>query len=202
MICCVGPQSPPRQNLYRSLETVARRKVRDLLVGYNLLISSKPFRRLGHFIAPQLFASFLLLGCTTISEPSPASVVETSTDIASTLRADGRFNQFLTALDDAGLTELLETDGPFSIFVPFDDANASSTFSEAPRYIAPGALMIEDLHGVSGRLFTLTGDSLPFDGHAESGRPGLTIAGRAQVIQANIAATNGVIHVVDGRLLP
>jgi len=123
---------------------------------------------------------------------------------------NGSFETLVQALEAAELVETLSGDGPFTVFAPTDEA-----FSKLPE----GAL--EDLlndrerltrvlthHVVDGRVTaeqvmkmssaeTLAGDALPIRVEGES-----VHVGDATVVQADVMASNGVIHVIDTVLLP
>ena len=121
----------------------------------------------------------------------------------------GSFSTLLTALDAASLTEVLEGDGPFTVFAPTDEA-----FAALPAGALEGLLANPDqlaavltLHVVSGEamaadVITLTevttvgGTVLPIDTET-----GVSVGG-ATVVVADVDAANGVIHVIDRVILP
>lgn len=130
-------------------------------------------------------------------------------DMVQTAEYHGSFNTLLTALEAANLTSTLKGGGPFTLFAPTDEA-----FDKLPDGVLPGLLAnvtaltdVLTYHVASGRLFvadlvsmgsitTLQGGILTVgtDG-------GITING-ANIIQADIVASNGVIQVIDEVLLP
>lgn len=131
-------------------------------------------------------------------------------DIVETAVADGHFKTLAKALTAAGLVDTLKGKGPFTVFAPTDEA-----FAKLPK----GALesLLKDkkkltavltYHVVAGKVMaadvtklttakTVNGASLKI---ATKGGA-VTIDG-AKVTQADIEATNGVIHVVDTVLMP
>ena len=136
------------------------------------------------------------------AKPSLVEVV-VSTDALSTLE---------TAVKEAGLVEALSGEGPFTVFAPTDDA-----FGALPEGTVAGLLEEESketlkgiltYHVVAGKLNaadlsdgqvleTLAGKSLTV-----SGKDGAVMVGGATVVAADVAAANGVAHVIDGVLLP
>ena len=130
-------------------------------------------------------------------------------DILEAARNAGSFKTLLAAIEAAGLSETLRGDGPFTVFAPTDEA-----FSRLPA----GALeaLLKDkaklksvltYHVVSGRVLaadvaklkearTVQGQSLKID--ATSG----VKVDDAQVVKADVGASNGVIHVIDAVLMP
>ena len=151
------------------------------------------------------FATFGLGACDdedTI-EPQPGTIVEVA-------RAAGSFNTLLAALDAAGLTATLDGSGPFTVFAPTDaafDALPAGTVEallQDPQTLAS----ILTYHVVSGRVeaaqvvnlnsaTTLNGAAVTIsvDG-------GVVRVDDATVVQTDIQASNGVIHVIDAVILP
>jgi len=121
--------------------------------------------------------------------------------VVAIVRGAGEFGTLLTALDAAGLTGLLEGDGPYTLFAPTDAA-----FKKLP----PGAL--QELLGDKAKLVAL----LKY--HVVPGRVSAaeilqsqelkTASGQLlptknlSVIRADIPARNGMIQVLDTVLLP
>ncbi|MEL6406909.1 MAG: ABC transporter substrate-binding protein [Chloroflexota bacterium] len=130
------------------------------------------------------------------------------------LRADGRFNTLLTAVEAAGQVPLLNTLGPYTIFAPTDDAFAalppgmmdglmSSTISlqaVLSYHILDGAFMAEDVVASDGAgLQTLyPAGSLAVSVTAD----GVTLNETVNIIETDHMAANGVVHVIDAVLVP
>lgn len=138
------------------------------------------------------------------------STAPQATDIVSTAKAAGSFGRLTAALDATGLTAALKGSGPLTVFAPTDVAFAAFEASN-PGVLA--SLSNEQLSGilkyhvvasnvasndlVSGSLIeTLNGARAAVDLGS-----GAMIAG-AKVTEADIAASNGTIHVVDKIMLP
>lgn len=123
-----------------------------------------------------------------------------------------RFNTLLTALDEAGLLETLEGEGPYTLFAPTDDA--FRTFSTARleallkpenrdqlrrllrHHLVEGNFVADELAQRSP-VTTLAGSRLTVRGEDA----GITVEGTA-VRQADVGAANGTIHVVGEVLVP
>jgi uncharacterized surface protein with fasciclin (FAS1) repeats len=120
----------------------------------------------------------------------------------------GTFTTLLNALKAASLTDMLRTPGPYTIFAPTD---------EAFKRLAPGALdmLLNDTkklktilayHVVSGTLAAKDvkpGDIKTVEGtalFAVRQRTELSVNG-AKVVQADIGASNGVIHAIDAVIM-
>jgi uncharacterized surface protein with fasciclin (FAS1) repeats len=130
-------------------------------------------------------------------------------NIVSVASEAGSFNTLLTALDAASLTEVLEGEGPFTVFAPTDEAFAALPAGVLEDLLAnPEQLAkVLTLHVVSGearaadvvtlsQVTTVEGSSLAIDAS-----DGVSVGG-AKVVAADVEAGNGVIHVIDRVLLP
>lgn len=140
------------------------------------------------------------------------TTVSTATDdivtIASTTEG---FSTLVAALEAADLVTTLQGDGPFTVFAPTDDA-----FAALPAGLLDKLLLPENLesltaillyHVVDGAVYSseLTdGDTVTLEGSSVTTlitADGVTV-NEANVTTADIAATNGVIHVIDQVLIP
>lgn len=122
---------------------------------------------------------------------------------------DGRFTTLVAAVTAADLAETLSGEGPFTVFAPTDDAFAAlpegtveGLLEDIPTltsiltyHVVPGAVMSGDLSDgmmpetVNGQTVSIgVGDGVTVDG--------------ANVVLADIEASNGVIHVIDSVILP
>jgi uncharacterized surface protein with fasciclin (FAS1) repeats len=134
-------------------------------------------------------------------------------DIVDTAVADGRFTTLAAALTAADLVETLKGEGPFTVFAPTDDA-----FAALPAGTVESLLLPENLetlksillyHVVSGKVMAADVGTLesaetvggsPISIKVEDGKVYLNET--VQVIITDVEASNGVIHVIDGVLLP
>ncbi len=123
----------------------------------------------------------------------------------------GSFSTLLTAVKTAGLAETLMGEGPFTVFAPTDEAFAAlgSTVTDLLKPENREKLTsILTYHVVSGRVYadqaikaksaaTLEGGSVSIKGWGDTVK-----INDATVLSADVEASNGVIHVIDGVLLP
>ena len=152
--------------------------------------------------------AFALGACD--DDDGPMAMEEEMGTIVQTAQDAGSFNTLLTALGAANLTSALEGPGPFTVFAPTDDAFAQIDPAVLNDIIADPDLLARVLtyHVVSGEFTstdvaglssapTLNGKdvSLSFDGTT-------VMVDGATVIQADVDASNGIIHIIDQVLLP
>jgi uncharacterized surface protein with fasciclin (FAS1) repeats len=148
----------------------------------------------------------------TSDSPPAAATEQASSNILETAAAAGSFTTLAAAINAAGLTETLSGPGPFTVFAPTDDAfaklpagtvenllkpeNKDKLVGVLTYHVVPGSVMAKDVV-TSAKLKSVQGQELTVrvDGSAVS------IDG-ASVIKTDIAASNGVIHVIDSVVLP
>ena len=133
-------------------------------------------------------------------------------DIVDTAVAAGSFKTLAAALQAAGLVETLKGPGPFTVFAPTDEAFAKLPAGTVEMLLKPEnkakLTRILTSHVVAGKVMAadaakltsakaVSGDSLTIAAHGG----GVTI-NKAKVVKADIAASNGVIHVIDTVILP
>jgi uncharacterized surface protein with fasciclin (FAS1) repeats len=132
-------------------------------------------------------------------------------DIIQTAQAAGSFNTLLKAIRLAELQGTLKTGGPFTVFAPTDEAFAKlppATLSAVladPNllrsillyHVVDGAVYARDVVGLTSAE-TLNGASISI---AVVGSD-VVLNGSSTVTAVDIAAKNGVIHVIDTVLLP
>ena len=124
---------------------------------------------------------------------------------------DSRFTTLVAALKAAGLVDVLSGDGPFTVFAPTDDA-----FAALPAGTVESLLLPENLNSLQDILkyHVLGAKVLSTDLSLNQKAPTLegsdvTVTSldpvkinESEVIQADVMASNGVIHVLDAVLLP
>ena len=133
-------------------------------------------------------------------------------DIVDTAVAAGSFKTLAAALQAAGLVETLKGPGPFTVLAPTDEAFAKLPAGTVEMLLKPEnkakLTRILTSHVVAGKVMAadaakltsakaVSGDSLTIAAHGG----GVTI-NKAKVVKADIAASNGVIHVIDTVILP
>lgn len=145
----------------------------------------------------------------TTDQMEAADAPGTIAEIAS---GDDRFSTLVTALDSAGLVQTFQGDGPFTVFAPTNAAfnalpegtvqdllqpeNRERLTSILTYHVVEGANMAADVQGMSS-VTTLQGSSLSISTSGDSVQ-----VGDATVIQADVEASNGVIHAIDAVLMP
>jgi len=141
-----------------------------------------------------------------------ASARAAETDIVDTAIAAGQFKTLAAALDGAGLVATLKGQGPFTVFAPTDAAFAKLPAGTVDDLLRPEnkakLAAILTYHVVPGRVTaadvarlkeakTVNGETV--DVRADGGS---VMINDAKVTAADVAASNGVIHVIDTVILP
>jgi uncharacterized surface protein with fasciclin (FAS1) repeats len=144
--------------------------------------------------------ALLLAGCATT--PSPASIADTA----------ARSPQLTTLnrlIAQAGLTDTLRGPGPFTVFAPSDAAFMAvpaKTMAELGAdkellrsvltyHVVPGGMPAASVK--NGNVKTVNGATLAL---AKAGE--IVTVEDAVVLTADVAATNGIVHVIDRVLMP
>jgi uncharacterized surface protein with fasciclin (FAS1) repeats len=166
-----------------------------------------PIRRVARWLTAGLAAA---LAVAVVSAPA-ASAQQPQRDIVDTAVAAGQFSTLARAVQAAGLVETLKGPGPFTVFAPTDAAfnklpagtldsllqNREQLRAVLTYHVIPGRVMANQItNGQS--VNTVQGAPLTF----QTGGGSVRINNSSTVAQADIMATNGVIHVIDTVLLP
>ena len=138
----------------------------------------------------------------------------TTGDIVDVAAGAGSFNTLVTAAKAADLVDALKGDGPLTVFAPTDEAFAALPEGTVDTLLLPenkdklravllyhvvsGKIMADDLRGKTDAE-TLEGATLEIKGGWSAKK--VTVNG-ANVVSADVPASNGVIHVIDAVLLP
>lgn len=136
------------------------------------------------------------------------SVSAFAQDIVDVAVKAGSFKTLVAAVQAAGLVDTLKGPGPFTVFAPSDEA-----FAKIPKdkldalikdkaaltkvltyHVVPGKVMAKDVK--AGKVKTVQGQEVTL---ATAG--GVTIDG-AKIVATDVAASNGVIHVIDTVIMP
>jgi uncharacterized surface protein with fasciclin (FAS1) repeats len=136
---------------------------------------------------------------------------EKSKDIVAVAASNGSFNTLVAAVKAAGLVETLQGPGPFTVFAPTDEAfaklpkgtvedllkpeNKAKLVSILTYHVVAGKVMAADVKTMKAK--TVNGQSLDVK---VSG--GAVTVDKAKVVKTDVAASNGVIHVIDSVVLP
>jgi uncharacterized surface protein with fasciclin (FAS1) repeats len=141
---------------------------------------------------------------------SPAPIAQAK-DIVAIASGDGQFKTLTKALTAAGLVPTLQGKGPFTVFAPTDAAFAALPKATLDDLLKPAnkakLTKILTYHVVSGAVLSTSlksGDvpsveKTPLKVVVAGGK--VTVNG-ANVVKADIKASNGVIHVIDKVLIP
>ncbi|URI07480.1 fasciclin domain-containing protein [Aquincola tertiaricarbonis] len=139
---------------------------------------------------------------------SVGAMTAMAADIVDTAVSAGQFNTLVTAVKAAGLVDTLKGPGPFTVFAPTDEA-----FAKVPKaqldallkdkaaltkvltyHVVPGKVMAADVK--AGKVKTVEGSELTVS------TTGGVKVDKANVVKTDIAASNGVIHVIDAVIMP
>lgn len=149
---------------------------------------------------------------------APATTAAPAKDIVDTAVAAGGFTTLATAVTAAGLVETLKGPGPFTVFAPTDAAFAKlpagtvQSLLAEPKgkltqiltyHVVKGKVLAADVASMDGKtVTTVQGGTLTVK--VAGGKVSLVDATGATVgvVKTDIMASNGVIHVLDGVLLP
>jgi uncharacterized surface protein with fasciclin (FAS1) repeats len=133
-------------------------------------------------------------------------------DIVDTAVEAGSFKTLVAAVQAAGLVETLKGEGPFTVFAPTDEAFAklpAGTVEDLLKpenkekltkiltyHVVPAKAMAKDVTSME-EAKTVNGKKV-----ALSTEDGKVMVDKATVVKADVAAKNGVIHVIDTVLMP
>lgn len=132
-------------------------------------------------------------------------------DIVDTASAAGDFTTLLTAAEAAGLVATLKGEGPYTVFAPTDEAFAALPAGTVESLLEPEnkekLTQILTYHVIPAKVMsTDLSDGMSADtvgGSAVTiGTEGGVMVNDANVVSADIEASNGVIHVIDKVLIP
>jgi uncharacterized surface protein with fasciclin (FAS1) repeats len=131
-------------------------------------------------------------------------------DIVATASSAGSFNTLVTAVKAAGLVETLQSEGPFTVFAPTDEAFAKLPEGTIESLLANPDALREVLlyHVVPGQVMAADVVSLDSATTAQGSEVMIKAAdGNVRIDDALVTATdietsNGVIHVIDTVIIP
>jgi uncharacterized surface protein with fasciclin (FAS1) repeats len=132
-------------------------------------------------------------------------------DIVDTAKSTGKFKTLTAALDAGGKTEMLKEKGPFTVFAPSDEAfdklpkgtvedllkpeNKAKLGKILAYHVMEGKVMAADVKTMMAK--TANGANLDIKLKGDT-----VMVNDAKVVKADVAASNGVIHVIDKVLMP
>jgi uncharacterized surface protein with fasciclin (FAS1) repeats len=155
-----------------------------------------------------------LLGLALSLSVAGAAVAESmpDKDIVETAVSAGSFKTLVAAVQAAGLAGVLKGEGPLTVFAPTDEAfkklpagtvenllkpeNKEKLIAVLTYHVVPGRVTAEEVVGLKSAK-TVNGQELKV-----SARDGSVMIDNARVTATDIAASNGIIHVIDSVVLP
>ncbi len=158
-------------------------------------------------------------GTSTTMAAKPGTTMADKKDIVATAVGAGSFKTLAAALDAAGLVDTLKGAGPFTVFAPTDDAfaklpagtvetllkpeNKAKLATILTYHVVKGNVPASEVVKMDGKTVeTVAGQTLTIK--VAGGKVSLTDATGATVavVKTDVTASNGVIHVIDGVLMP
>ncbi|MCL4215126.1 MAG: fasciclin domain-containing protein [Gemmatimonadales bacterium] len=142
----------------------------------------------------------------------PAGPSASTGDIVDVAIGAGSFKTLVAAVKAAGLVETLKSEGPFTVFAPTDEAfaklpagtlemllkpeNKDKLAAILTYHVVPGKVLAKDVVGLTSAK-TAQGSSVTV-----KVSNGTVMIDNAKVVKTDIAASNGVIHVIDTVIMP
>ena len=158
------------------------------------------------------FASAMAVLALTAALTSQAGHHSHKDDIVDTAVSAGQFETLVAAVQAAGLVDTLKGDGPFTVFAPTDEAFANLPAGTVESLLQPENVeqlrAVLTYHVVAGKV--MAADVVELDSAATVQGQSVTVStmgngvmiDSANVVQADIETSNGVIHVIDTVLIP
>ena len=154
-----------------------------------------------------------LLAAVVAAPLALSAVGAKAADIVDTAVSAGQFQTLVAAVKAAGLVDTLKGDGPYTVFAPTDEAfaklpagtvedllkpeNKDQLVAILTYHVVSGKVMSSDIAGKKTEAMTVQGSELTIDA-----MKGGVMVDEANVIQADIETSNGVIHVIDTVVIP
>ena len=149
---------------------------------------------------------------TALSLGSFGATVSYAANIVETADSVGTFKTLLAAATAAGLADALSTTENITVFAPTDEAfsalpagtvedllkpeNKDKLVKILTYHVVPGKVMAADVAGKKTMAKSVEGSEITVDG--SNG----VMVDNAKVVTADVAADNGVIHVIDTVIMP
>ncbi|MEN6518159.1 MAG: fasciclin domain-containing protein [Methanospirillum sp.] len=154
---------------------------------------------------------FALCGVSLVGAAQTTTVAAGNQTIVQTVQANPNLSTLMTALQAAGLVETLSGSGPFTVFAPTNDAfkalppgtldallgNRTGLSNVLAYHVVEGSLLATQ---VASRPSLPTVQGQPLAVTVLSG--GVVRVDGANIVQTDIRASNGVIHVIDAVMIP
>ena len=159
----------------------------------------------------RLFAGMIACVGLSVAAVAGGHLSSEKTIVANAAEAEN-LTTLVAAVQAAGLAETLNSDGPFTVFAPTDEAfaklpegtvenllkpeNKDQLVAILTYHVVSGKIMSGDIAGQEAMVKTVEGSKLDVDA-----TDGVRVD-EATVIVADIEASNGVIHVIDTVVIP
>jgi uncharacterized surface protein with fasciclin (FAS1) repeats len=159
----------------------------------------------GMAVCSSMWAGSCSAGATTAAKSSQA------TTVVSVAASSDQFQTLVAAITAAGLVEVLQADGPYTVFAPTDEAfgklpagtvenllkpeNKEQLVAVLKYHVVPGKVMAADVKTMTAK--TVQGQEVQLK-VSDAG----VYVDNAKVVQTDLLADNGVIHVIDTVILP
>ncbi len=134
-------------------------------------------------------------------------------NLMETVEASEKFGIWASAIETAGLSDLLAKEGPYTVFAPTDEAfgrlpkgsveallqpeNRAQLVRLVEYHLAKGRFASDRLAGRVTRIESLLGDEIQIEGRYEE-----ILVDSAEAVETDITSENGVIHAIDNVNLP
>lgn len=152
----------------------------------------------------------LIIAIPLFTTPAFGQDADSSRTVAETIASNDSLSTFAAELEAAGLMGILRQEGPFTVFAPtneafevYEDEHASALVQQVDPtqifayHVMEGDAIASDV-GASSEITTLQGSTLSIDIDGAT----VHLNGQAQIVQADIGASNGTIHIVNSVLSP
>jgi uncharacterized surface protein with fasciclin (FAS1) repeats len=163
-------------------------------------------------IAATIFSTWSVAAhCGACGVGEQTSAAKHDHDIVATAQSAGSFETLVAAVKAAGLVEVLQGDGPFTVFAPTDEAFAKLPAGTVENLLKPEnkdqLVAILTYHVVTGKV--MAADVKTMEAKTVNGKmvdievsEGLVTVDKAKVVKTDVMASNGVIHVIDTVMIP
>ena len=160
-------------------------------------------KRLTSSVLTIALALVLIGGSAAASSSSGQDIVDVAVEA-------GSFNTLVAAVQAAGLVDTLKSEGPFTVFAPTDEAFAKLPAGTVEAllqdkekltaillyHVVPGRVAAADVVKLTSAA-TVNGQSVKI-----MVKDGTVWIDDAEVVTADVEASNGIIHVIDTVILP
>jgi len=191
-----------------------------LIVGIIVVIGIGGFLLLQPAAEPTMDETVMVEEVAVVSDPVNEDMMDDemsdeamTPDIVETAVATPELSTLVTAVTQAELVSTLQSEGPFTVFAPVNDAfaalptdtletlllpeNVADLQAILTYHVVPGAILSSDL--TDGMVVeTVNGESITINVSDD----GVSINDSATVAIADIETSNGIVHVIDAVLLP